>query len=374
MSDGSLSQDEIDALLQGSGGMDIGGAPEPSAVPDLSDAELKAFRAVVKDTVEAQKSNMATLVGKDVRIADPKAQMMSQDEFISSVDEEMVQITLNYSDGAPGAHSYLLSEDAAVKIATPLIGQDGIEIDEATLSALQEAFSQISGPVVTALSEKASVSIMTDPPGGEKKSTGGLEYPDGEFACLSYRVSIEGERPFDLYEIYDAQIVKAIAGGAAPQAGQQQMAGGPQQQADPFAGFGGGQMGGQVGGAPQYQQPYQNPGQMGGQMGGGPPVQPVQFPNLQMQGASQEQGNIGLLMDVYMELTVELGRTRKLIKEILGFGEGTIIELDKLAGEPVDILVNHKLIAKGEVVVIDENFGVRITEIVSTMERLSTMA
>ena len=79
-------------------------------------------------------------------------------------------------------------------------------------------------------------------------------------------------------------------------------------------------------------------------------------------------------MDVYMEMTVELGRTRKLIKEILGMGEGTIIELDKLAGEPVDILVNHKLIAKGEVVVIDENFGVRVTEIVSPMERVSNMS
>ena len=73
-----------------------------------------------------------------------------------------------------------------------------------------------------------------------------------------------------------------------------------------------------------------------------------------------------------MEMTVELGRTRKLIREILGMGEGTIIELDKLAGEPVDILVNHKLIAKGEVVVIDENFGVRVTEIVSPMERMAS--
>jgi flagellar motor switch protein FliN/FliY len=87
-----------------------------------------------------------------------------------------------------------------------------------------------------------------------------------------------------------------------------------------------------------------------------------------------EQGNIGLLMDVFMEMTVELGRTRKQIREILGFGEGTILELDKLAGEPVDILVNHKLIAKGEVVVIDENFGVRITEIVSPMERMTDLA
>ena len=86
-----------------------------------------------------------------------------------------------------------------------------------------------------------------------------------------------------------------------------------------------------------------------------------------------EQGNIGLIMDVYMEMTVELGRTRKVIKEILGMGEGTIIELDKLAGEPVDILVNHKPIAKGEVVVIDENFGVRVTEILSPVERVTDM-
>jgi flagellar motor switch protein FliN/FliY len=103
-------------------------------------------------------------------------------------------------------------------------------------------------------------------------------------------------------------------------------------------------------------------------------VQSVQFPNLMPgRGGVQESGNIGLIMDVSMEMTVELGRTRKLIKEILGMGEGTIIELDKLAGEPVDILVNHKLIAKGEVVVIDENFGVRVTEIVSPMERMSEM-
>jgi flagellar motor switch protein FliN/FliY len=88
---------------------------------------------------------------------------------------------------------------------------------------------------------------------------------------------------------------------------------------------------------------------------------------------AHEAGNIGLIMDVSMEMTVELGRTRKLIKEILGMGEGTIIELDKLAGEPVDILVNHKLIAKGEVVVIDENYGVRVTEIVSPMERINDM-
>jgi len=115
--------------------------------------------------------------------------------------------------------------------------------------------------------------------------------------------------------------------------------------------------------------------QMGGMnpMMGTPNVQAVQYPNLMGNGAAGEQGNIGLIMDVFMEMTVELGRAKKQIKDILGMGEGTIIELDKLAGEPVDILVNHKPIAKGEVVVIDENFGVRVTEILAQNERVSDM-
>jgi flagellar motor switch protein FliN/FliY len=104
-----------------------------------------------------------------------------------------------------------------------------------------------------------------------------------------------------------------------------------------------------------------------------PNVQQLQYPNLQNNIIPAEQGNIGLIMDVFMEMTVELGRTKKSIKDILGMGEGTIIELDKLAGETVDILVNHKPIAKGEVVVIDENFGVRITEILSPMERVNEL-
>lgn len=127
---------------------------------------------------------------------------------------------------------------------------------------------------------------------------------------------------------------------------------------------------------PMYQQPMMGMQQQQGMYPAmaQPNVQPVQFANLGLGHSAQESGNIGLIMDVYMELTVELGRTKKLIKDILGIGEGTIIELDKLAGEPVDILVNHKLIAKGEVVVIDENFGVRVTEIVSPMERMADLS
>jgi flagellar motor switch protein FliN/FliY len=102
-------------------------------------------------------------------------------------------------------------------------------------------------------------------------------------------------------------------------------------------------------------------------------VQPAQFGNLNGPHVHTDETNLGLLLDIPLKVTVELGRTKKVIKEILEFSQGSIIELDKLAGEPVDILVNNKLIAKGEVVVIDENFGVRVTDIVSQMDRIQKL-
>jgi flagellar motor switch protein FliN/FliY len=109
---------------------------------------------------------------------------------------------------------------------------------------------------------------------------------------------------------------------------------------------------------PMYQQPMYN-------------VQPAQFQSFGTTAGSEAGSNIDLIMDIPLQVTVELGRTKMPIKEILDLGPGSIVELDKLAGEPVDILVNNKLIAKGEVVVIDESFGVRITDIVSKMERIN---
>jgi len=94
-------------------------------------------------------------------------------------------------------------------------------------------------------------------------------------------------------------------------------------------------------------------------------IQPAQFQNFSgAYDGMASQANIDLIMDVPLEVTVELGRTKKAISEVLDFAPGTIIELDKIAGEPVDVLVNGKLVAKGEVVVIEESFGVRVTEII----------
>jgi len=365
MSDGSLSQDEIDALLAGTGDIDLGDS-SGGGRSAVSGGDLEGLKAALSETVEQQRSNMAMITGQEVQIAPPTVNGGTP----SGLSGEMVQITYNFGDA--GGHSYLLSADDAMKFASASMGLDDIELDAAALNAVQEVFSQVSGPVINTLSDKTGVTIMPEPATAARVEISNASYPNDP-VYARYTVTLADDT-VTLYELFESSFAARLSAGAAQGMGPQlaggmgQMGGGPGQQRQQQ------QQAMQYGMQPQGGQMYGG-GQMGGGMsfGGGANVQSVQFPSLQNHGGSTEQGNIGLLMDVYMEMTVELGRTKKLIREILGMGEGTIIELDKLAGEPVDILVNHKLIAKGEVVVIDENFGVRVTEIVSPMERVSDM-
>jgi flagellar motor switch protein FliN/FliY len=286
-----------------------------------------------------------------------------------------VDVKLDFSGALQGEHSYLIDSATAQALAGLMMGQSGVELDDAALSAVAEALSQIGGPVTTEIGNRSAKTVQNTPPDFQMVSKERVRLPQGEVAVkLEYPLMIEGENPAKLIELFSLSLAKEIinvstaaagepAAAAAGATGGGFAAAGPSPHPRAQAGIA--QTFGQAFGAPQG---------FGMASGQTPPnVQPVQFANLQGVSAPGEQGNIGLLMDVYMELTVELGRTRKLIREILGIGEGTIIELDKLAGEPVDILVNHKLIAKGEVVVIDENFGVRVTEIVSPMQRMSDL-
>ncbi len=104
-------------------------------------------------------------------------------------------------------------------------------------------------------------------------------------------------------------------------------------------------------------------------------ARPAEFQQLSpLPGASEAKNNIDLLLDVKMPVAIELGRTELTISELLNLGPGSVVELNKLAGEPVDVLVNNKIIARGEVVVVDESFGVRVTQLLSPQERLQSLA
>ena len=348
MSDGALSQAEIDALLGGSDSSGSGGdtAVASAAFTETDKMVLEAFLA---STTNAQSSNLSMMTGAAVSLSGPKVSIDGHDSFLAQLPETVTVVKADFNSGFPGQHLFILPEDCAKAIASLMTKEENITLDDMAMSVIGEVISQIVGHQITALADKTgNKSISSIPQEVTNIVKALIALPAGDFAGAEYNIELGTGNNYKIWEVFGPQpasdIAKALNKPAAA----------PKAPVSPGAG--------------------QNAGAgMGGIFNGPTNVQSVQFPNLHPHGAYQEASNISLIMDVFMEMTVELGRTRKLIKDILAMGEGTIIELDKLAGEPVDILVNHKLIAKGEVVVIDENFGVRVTEIVSPAERMNDL-
>ena len=398
MSDGALSQDEIDALLSGvdsSAGSKGGSgskapAAAPAAVVNFDKGVLERFFSSVNNALS---SNLSALTGNNVTLLGPDVDAHSRDNFLMLLPSMVTVVSANYTSGFPGEHIFIFSEESAKAIASLMTKETDIQLDEMAMSVIGEVVSQMVGTQITALTDKTgNKSIVASSPSAANVPKAAAALPSGDFAVMTYSLDMGDGMTHQIWEVLGStpagDISSGLSGGSPAGAGTSK----PNTQPNmgmpnmgmqmPNMGMQMPNMGMQMPnmgmGMPGMGMPNMGMGMPGMGMGmpnlGPTNVQPIQFPNLmQPQLGAHESGNIGLIMDVYMEMTVELGRTRKLIKEILGMGEGTIIELDKLAGEPVDILVNHKLIAKGEVVVIDENFGVRVTEIVSPMQRLNDM-
>jgi len=383
MSDGTISQDEIDALLSGvdMGGLSVGGNSSTASAGAINTDNLVKFAVDLKDKLA---HNIGAMTGETTVVDTPTVESANRESFLAKLPETVVAVMADFSAGLAGDHLYVLSTDFAQKLASLINKEENADLDEMALSVIAEVVSGHTGSEITELTKNGQLPGLACNPGESVSGPKAMvRFPQGEFALFSYPVEIDSVS-YTLWE--------AIAGGAANQisnvlGGSSSVSAPVQNMAQPaMQAVGGGMNMGGMQAAPMSMNgmPMQVMGggmNMGG-MGNGfvsmpmgmsaPNVQSLQFPGLQSGVGGMDQGsNIGLIMDVYMEMTVELGRTKKQIKEILGMGEGTIIELDKLAGEPVDILVNHKPIAKGEVVVIDENFGVRVTEILSPIERVT---
>lgn len=367
MTDGTISQDEIDALLSSA---DMGGLPLGGSSVSIDVPVLQKFEDGIKDKF-LDKLNQMT--GASFTMEPPVTESSERDQFLSRLPEDVVAVNADYSATLMGDHLFVFPVGFAQKIVSLVNKEEAAEFDDMALSIVGEFVGQLSGAEITDLCAGGKLAgLSANPPAASKVPKAMIRMPDGAFALFSYKVSLEDET-YSFWEVVSGAVADGMAvslgGGSAAQAAAAQggaAAGGHAAQPNPMMGMP--QMNPMMGmgGMPTMQQ-NMNP------MMNMPNVQSVQYPSLSGGPLAAEQGNIGLIMDVFMEMTVELGRTKKQIKEILGMGEGTIIELDKLAGEPVDILVNHKPIAKGEVVVIDENFGVRVTEILSPMERVSDM-
>lgn len=431
--DGMLSQEEINALLNGMN-TDTDSATDTSADTTTSEkvnngnsdnsANEEFLTDIEKDTVgEISNISMGTaattlssLVNQKVNISIPVVTYATWDDLVKSYDRPCVFLQIQYKEGLDGNNILILKENDVKIIADLMMGGDGTntdgEITELHLSAICEAMNQMMGSASTSLSSMLNMKIDISPPTASLVDLNDnldqneiSDFLSKGFVKNAFKLTIGDLVDSEIMQLFPVEFAKNLCrrfeNGSdvetaslpeepvsehviqqdKPQAQQpqqtqqqtqqtmQQSMSGQQMTPPPVnmnqAGYGmpTGYPMGVMGTMPGYNGvPYQ---QMQPQMMQEVNVQPAQFQAFSNDlAAVTQKENINLIMDVPLEVTVELGRTTKSIKEILEFAPGTIIELDKIAGEPIDVLVNGKYVAKGEVVVIEESFGIRVTEII----------
>ncbi|WP_149427590.1 MULTISPECIES: flagellar motor switch phosphatase FliY [Exiguobacterium] len=370
-----LSQDEIDALLRGTPSND---EPQDSDAEEiLDDMEIDALGEVGNISLGNSATALSALLNQKVEITTPHVRMISMEELRSRYPIPHVALRVGYTEGFKGENVLILTQRDASVIANLMMGGDGVideslEMEPIALSAVQEAMNQMMGAAATSMSTVFSMRIDISPPAVEIFDFSQDKSIVDSFSLWENMVIIE----FDLKigTMIDSKIVQLAPLDFSKQLIQKLFSASTTQQAEPAP-----QATAQA--QPEQPQPQAQPTPapaMEQRTVVPPPepkatpvgVSPVQFSQLGEMEVEGTPGNIGMLYDVPLNVTVELGRTRRSVRDILELTQGSVIELDKLAGEPVDVLVNNTLIATGEVVVIEENFGVRITEIVNTKERL----
>lgn len=407
--DGMLSQDEINALLSGmnSGSGDTSTAEADSASSSddgfsLSATEKDAVGEISNISMGTAATTLSSLLNQKVNITTPSVSVSDWDDISTRYDRPCVMMQISYKEGIDGNNVLILREDDVKIITDLMMGGSGKANDEPLselhLSAIGEAMNQMMGSAATSMSSMFNRKIDISPPVANvidaySESVDNLPaFLNGSFVKVSFKMQIGDLIDSEIMQLYPIEFAKELielfmpSGGSAQPAPQPapaaqsapqpapQTASQPAPQPAPAQDMGAAQgmpYGGAQGmpyGYPPQGMPYPYPPQ--GMPYGYPPQQDVNVSPAAFQpfsgnlSALTQKENIDLIMDVPLEVTVELGRTQKSIKDILEFAPGTIVELNKIAGEAIDVLVNGKYVAKGEVVVIEESFGVRITEII----------
>ena len=428
-----LTQEEIDALLNGAtsepAASDSASNEEASSVLSddlLSSMEKDALGEIGNISMGSAATTLSVLLGHKVNITTPTVSVDTMSTIQNQYPMPYLVVEVGYVIGINGNNILAIQASDASIIADLMMGGDGLnpqeELTDIHMSAVGEAMNQMMGTVATSLSTMFNKKIDISPPkvnlidlGAEDKITD-LVNNDEPVVKTSFRMEVDGLIDSEIMQILPLDVAKEMVsflmGGGAEAEAQEAPAPAPEPapapvapepapvapEPAPVAAAPAPAASAPQPAAPQYaappqppqyaaptQQPQYTAPPMGAQpvyappayannvVSSGVPVQNAQFAPLTNEPVEVNAANISLIQDVPLQVTVELGRTKKSIREILEFSTGSIIELDKLAGEPVDIHVNGQLTAKGEVVVIDENFGVRITEIVSPMERVQSL-
>ena len=400
MSDEMISQEEIDALLNGgassdppaeetageSSPADAAAADDSSPAGDagITDLERDALGEIGNISMGGAATTLSVLLGRKVSITTPTVSVSNLRALKEKYPIPFLVVEVGYSIGIEGNNVLCIQAKDAAIIADLMMGNDGTnpdtELNELHMSAVSECMNQMMGSVATSLSSMFNKKVDITPPvvtlvdlATEEVVSKLLDKVD-PIIQASFRMEVDGLIDSEIMQLLPVDVAKdmvdalmnqqpdvdneeeAVAAASAPPPAAPAAAPAPAAPAAAApANYG-------------YGAPPMQP-----HVASNVPVQSAQFTPLSSTPVQVNDANIGLILDVPLQVNVELGRTKKSIKDILDLTKGSIVELDKLAGEPVDIMVNGKYLAKGEVVVIDENFGVRITEIVSPLERAARL-
>ena len=388
----------------------------------LTDIEKDAVGEIANMCMGSAATALSTILGRTVAITTPEVTNSSWKSICEGAEPRYVCVKVAYSEGIVGSNVLLLDEKDALNIANIMIGMDSTELTELELSAMGEITNQMIGASTTTLSNILNEMLDISTPEINIINSENVdevfdedEYLNGGFIQIKFRLNIEGLVDSSMLQVFPRSFADVFVDNVETSVDSEDLSTKDDitndSNAETTSSVDTPAIETQAGTSASAQSPMpegQMPGQMPGQAPGAMPQMPMGDPNMmanmmaampymympnmgmppQMPGYGSMQNNVNvqsaqfnpfaaagavnnsdvenidLIMDVPLEVTVELGRTNKSISEILEFKPGTIVELNKVAGDPIDILVNGKLVAIGEVVVIDENFGIRIVDII----------
>ena len=391
MSNGFLSQEEIDALLNGG---DMSSEPEITSEPikgfELSDIERDLLGEVGNISMGSASTALSTIVGQPVNIATPLVSVSTLKKLKENYAIPNIALDVKFTSGIAGGNLLVMKTTDAAVIASLMMGGDGVlegipELSEIEISAVSEAMNQMIGSAATSMATMFAREVNISPPisriwDGTTSPLSDSIDEDEEIVQVAFKITIGDLIDSVIMQVLPIETAKKIV--AIMMGTEETDANIPKEAAAP-----------EVAPAPvpepapapapevQKNEKAQNDVQPEPQYESKPierqqpqvEVRQAEFKPLTKAPVYNATRNIDLILDVPLEISVVLGKTKKNIRDILNLGTGSLIELDKLAEEPVDILVNGKKVAYGEVVVVDENFGVRITSIISGEERVKAL-
>ncbi|KPU44658.1 flagellar motor switch protein FliN [Oxobacter pfennigii] len=351
MSNDFLSQEEIDALLSGAA---------ESAVPeeeDLDAADKDLLGEIGNICMGSASTTLSILINQAVSITTPKVSLTTLRKMKESFQVPNIAIEVKFSSGLGGANLLVLKVPDAAVIADLMMGGSGVyaggELSEIHMSAVSEAMNQMIGSAATSMATMFSREVNITPPNAilwddNAQKLSNTMSEDEKIIQVAFRLTVGNLIDSEIMQILPVETGRSII--EAMTATYKEDSKEPQSQ-------------------PVVEQVVDTKVSTEEEV----PVHKAQFMPFEAPKGQAMPKNIDLILDVPIEVSVILGRTRKTIKEILELNTGSLIELDKLVEEPVEILINGKKVAEGEVVVVNENFGIRITNIISNVERVKNL-